>query len=124
MSKVDILKMNKSINYDVNTEKKIIVHNIKHLFEKNNELASYSIFLSTCVLDEIFNLYLIQYVGKVDLDDKENIRIMLENALRLNLNDLMNEIELLDMYNFSKQYIQLMITGSGYPSDNRFNNSF
>jgi hypothetical protein len=41
---------------------------------------------------------LFQYVGKVNLDDKETIRIMLENSLGINLNDLMSEIEFTEMY--------------------------
>lgn len=109
MSLVDVISMNCKMNIDIKAEKKRLVQNIKAIFENNNQLASYSVFLSTYVLDEIFNCYLAQYVGRVDLNDKETIRNMLENALGINLNDLMNEIELLELYNYSKQYIQLLI---------------
>ena len=106
-----LLSSYKTNNGKINMEtiKKRLVHNIKNVFEKNQQMACYSVFLSPYMLDEIFNCYLVSYVGKIDLNDKETIRELLERALGINLNDLMNEIELSELYTYSKEYIQLLI---------------
>lgn len=87
-----------------------ICNKITDLFNLNKNLASYSVFLSSYMLDEIFNNYLLQYVGKIDIHDKVTIRETIQKALNLNLNDLMNEMELNDMYNHSKEYIELLLS--------------
>lgn len=93
----------------INESKKLIVHNIKNIFEKNNNLACYSIFLTTFFFDTIFESYLQSYVGKVNINDKNIIRNMIEKTLDIKLNDYMNEIELLEMYNYCKSYILILM---------------
>jgi len=100
----------------ISLSKNKIVNNIKDVFNKNKNMASYSVYLSSHMLDEIFNNYLLQYVGKIDIDDKITIRETLEKALNLKLSDLMNEIELNDMYNFSREYIEILIKKPSFNS--------
>ena len=110
MSMVELIDCNYQDNQDtIDTQKKIIVHNIKNLFEKNYNLACYSIFLTTYFFDSLFECYLQSYVGKVNLDDKDKIKDLIENTLDINLNEYMNEIELIEMYNYCKNYIIILI---------------
>ena len=101
--------MNYNNDINIENEKKRLVHNIKNVFEKNMNLACYSIFLSTYFFDELFNSYLKQYIGKINIDDTNKIRDMIEKTLVLDLDKLMNEIELIELYNYSKQYIILLM---------------
>lgn len=94
---------------DIQSQKKLLVNNIKYLFEQNRNMACYSMFLCETMFDMIFETYLKQYLNKIDLDDKQTIRNMLENILQIKLTDYMNDFELNEMHIYSKNYIELLI---------------
>ena len=88
--------------------KKQIVHKIKYIFEKNQKLACYSMFLSTTFFDTIFETYLTEYIG-VDLNDVDFIKSKLEAVLNLKLSDFLSLDELFEMYFLCKDYIQILL---------------
>lgn len=94
---------------DIQSQKKLLVNNIKYLFEQNRNMACYSMFLNEMMFDMIFETYLKKYLNKIELDDKETIRNMLENILQIKLTDYMNDFELNEMHIYSKNYIELLI---------------
>ena len=96
-------------NNDIANEKKLLIQNIRYLFDQNKNMACYSMFLNEMMFDMIFQTYLKQYLGKINLDDKNTIRNMLETILQIKLTDYMNEFELNEMHIHCKNYIQLLI---------------
>ena len=88
--------------------KKQIVHKIKYIFEKNQKLACYTMFLSTTMFDTIFETYLQEYIG-IDLNDVEFIKSKLEAVLNLKLSDFLNLDELFEMYFLCKDYIHILM---------------
>jgi len=92
---------------DIETKKQI-VHKIKYIFEKNDNLACYTMFLSITTFDAIFETYLTEYIG-VDLNDVEFIKSKLEAVLDLKLSDFLNLDDLFQMYFLCKEYIEILL---------------
>jgi hypothetical protein len=82
---------------------------IRGIFENNKKLSSFSLLINCFFLDGIFTIYLKQYVGKIDLDDTETIKHMLESALQIKLEDYFTEDEIDDLYYNSKKYIKILL---------------
>ena len=84
----------------ISLSKNKIVNNIKDLFNKNKNMASYSVYLSSYMLDEIFNNYLLEYVGKIDIDDKleKLIETMNDCIDRINNDENTEFVEIIKLY--------------------------
>ena len=88
--------------------KKQIVHKIKYIFERNDKIACYSMFLSTTMFDMIFETHLKEYIG-IDLNDVDFIKTKLESVLDLKLSDFLTLEELFEMYFLCKDYIKILM---------------
>lgn len=91
-----------------------IVSEIKDIFNKNKFLSSYSGYLSTYFFDVLFEDYIQEYVNKIDENDIQTIKEIIEKSLDMKLNEFLKSDELLELYVLAKQYIHTLLINKTY----------
>jgi hypothetical protein len=89
--------------------KQELVSEFKKIFQKNKNTGYLAVFLSTYFFDSIFNEYLVGYIGKISINDTNEIKKTIEKNLEIDLNEYFDEEELRNLYDICKQYIMILV---------------
>lgn len=91
------------------SEKNELVKKIKVIFDNNAFLSVYSGFLCSYLFDSIFENYVQNYVDKVDENDIQTIKEIIEVSLDMKLSDFLSVDEVFQMYFLCKEYIKILL---------------
>jgi hypothetical protein len=90
-------------------EKTNLVNKMKEIFNKNAFLSAYSPYLCPFLFDNIFDLYVKEYVERVDENDVETIKSIIEVSLQMKLNEFLTVEEVYNVYLICKEYIKILL---------------